>query len=93
MHLPPEERQTFLPLSPEFAIEIRSPTDSLADWHLKMREYLDNGTRMGLLIVPEKKQVYIYLPGCEVQLMTDADVIDCSAVLPGFELVVTELWK
>jgi Uma2 family endonuclease len=58
-----EQREGFAPLCPDFVVELRSPTDRLSDLHDKMREYIDNGARLGWLIDPLDKRVYVYRPG------------------------------
>jgi len=45
--LTPEQKRKFLPLCPDFVIELRSPSDNLKTVQDKMREYLDNGTLLG----------------------------------------------
>lgn len=46
----PEEKTKFLPLCPDFVIELISPSDSLKATQEKMLEYIDNGTRLAWLI-------------------------------------------
>ena len=41
--VPAERRSGFLPLCPNFVIELRSPTDRLPVLQAKMAEYLENG--------------------------------------------------
>ncbi len=50
----------FLPLSPDFAVELRSASDSLKTVQQKMQEYIDNGVLLGWLIDPQNQQVEIY---------------------------------
>ena len=50
-----KQRQKFIPLAPDFALELMSPSDYLRDTRSKMKEYLDNGVRLGWLINPEAK--------------------------------------
>ena len=45
--LTPEQKQRFLPLCPDFVIELSSPSDPLAPVEAKMREYIENGARLG----------------------------------------------
>ncbi len=59
-NLTPQQRQKFLPLCPDFVIELRFPSDSLKTLQNKMKEYLENGTKLGWLINPKTKQVEIY---------------------------------
>jgi Uma2 family endonuclease len=58
-----EQQQKFLPLCPDFVIELLSPTDRLSKIQEKMQEYIDNGTGLGWLINRKDKQVEIYRPG------------------------------
>jgi Uma2 family endonuclease len=87
-----EQRQKFLPLCPDFVIELRSPTDRLTVLREKMQEYLDNGAQLGLLLDPEQRRVYVYRAGAEVEELTGAETISAEPVLPGFALDLREIW-
>ena len=86
-----EERQKFIPLCPEFVIELRSPTDSLSLLQEKMQEYLDNGAQLAWLIDPELKRVHIYRPGEPVQELAHPEIISGGPLLDGFELDLREI--
>ncbi len=88
-----DQRIKFAPLSPDFAIEVRSPTDKVSALHEKMQEYLDNGVRLGWLIDPFEKRVYVYRPGQPVETLDNPTSVSGEAVLPGFVLFVRELWS
>lgn len=45
-----EEQEGFVPLCPDFAIELRSKSNRLKPLREKMQEYLENGMRLGWLI-------------------------------------------
>ncbi len=90
--LTPEQRKKFPPLAPDFVIELRSATDRLPPLQEKMEEYRANGVRLGLLINPKDKQVEIYRPGQEPSVLESPNSIDCSEVMPGFILSVSEIW-
>ena len=81
-----EQRQKFVPLCPNFVVELRSPTDRLNVVQKKMREYLENGAEMGLLVDPEQRRVHVYRQGREVQILEDPKTVACDPVLPGFVL-------
>ncbi|MBW4511096.1 MAG: Uma2 family endonuclease [Scytonematopsis contorta HA4267-MV1] len=81
-----QERKRFLPLCPDFAIELVSETDDLEDAQAKMREYISNGLRLGWLINPKNKQVEIYRPGQLVQVLNSPTSVSGEDVLPGFIL-------
>lgn len=87
-----EQRRKFMPLCPEFVIELRSPSDRLADVQAKMQEYVNNGVRLGLLLDPDVKRVYLYQPNQPVEILDQCETISCDSVLPGFELIVKEIW-
>ena len=55
-----EQKQRFLPLCPDFVIELRSPSDPLIPLEAKMHEYLENGARLGWLLDPGEKKVHVY---------------------------------
>ncbi|MBW4476139.1 MAG: Uma2 family endonuclease [Tolypothrix brevis GSE-NOS-MK-07-07A] len=65
-----QKQQTrFLPLCPDFVVELLSPSDSLRDTQEKMLEYRDNGARLGWLINRKSRQVEIYRIGQEVEVL------------------------
>jgi Uma2 family endonuclease len=66
--LTPEQRRGFVPLCPDFVIELRSESDSLAQLQSKLREYITNGARLGWLIDPQNRKVEIYRAGREVDV-------------------------
>jgi Uma2 family endonuclease len=84
--LTPEQRQKFLPLCPDFVVELRSPTDSLKATREKMQEYIDNGARLGWLIDQKNKRVEIYSQGQDVEILQSPTTLLGEDVLPGFVL-------
>ena len=90
--LTPEQRKKFPPLAPDFVMELRSATDRLPPLREKMEEYKANGVRLGLLIDPKNKQVEIYKPGQEPEILESPTEIDCGEVMPGFILSMSEIW-
>lgn len=88
-----EQRRKFLPLCPDFAIELRSSTDRLGDVQEKMREYLDNGARLAWLIDPHDRRVYVYRPQAPVQQLDGPDTVSGDPLLRGFVLDLREVWS
>ena len=89
--LSPEDKERFLPLCPDFVIELLSPSDSRAAARRKMEEYRANGARLGWLIDPARRQVAIYRPDGGLEQRTD--VVTGETVLPGFSLDLAAVWK
>ena len=84
--LTPEQRKRFLPLCPDFVIELVSESDDLADTQAKMREYIANGLRLGWLINPKSQQVEIYRPNQEIEVLQSPTSLSGEDVLLGFIL-------
>jgi Uma2 family endonuclease len=89
--LTPQQRKKYLPLCPDFAIELVSESDDLADTQAKMREYIQNGLRLGWLINPQDRQVEIYRPHQEVEVLNSPTSLSGEDVLPGFILDLTNI--
>ncbi|OAB57873.1 hypothetical protein AY600_14435 [Phormidium willei BDU 130791] len=87
-----EEKQGFLPLCPDFVVELRSQTDSLTRLQDKMQEYLENGTRLAWLIDPSSQTIQIYRPQLPVEVVNSPSKLSGEGVLPGFVLTCDRLW-
>jgi Uma2 family endonuclease len=88
-----EQKQKFLPLCPDFAIELRSPTDNLQAAQDKMQEYLDNGTQLGWLIDPLTRRVHVYLPQRPAEILEAPNTVSADPLLPGFVLDLQKIWE
>jgi Uma2 family endonuclease len=87
-----EEKQKFPPICPDFVVELLSPSDSLKVAQEKMREYIDNGVRLGWLINRKSRQVEIYRPGKEVEVLESPVTLSGEDVLNGFVLNLGLVW-
>ena len=87
-----EEKQKFPPICPDFVIELLSPSDSLKTTQEKMKEYIDNGVRLGILINRKSRQVEIYRPGKEVEVLDFPATVSGEDVLKGFVLNLGMIW-
>lgn len=81
-----EEQKEFALICPDFVAELRSKTDRLSAVQKKMREYMENGARLGWLIDPKSQRVEIYRPGQEVEILDNPISLSGEEVLPGFVL-------
>ncbi|MFO5474344.1 MAG: Uma2 family endonuclease [Dolichospermum sp.] len=91
-NLTDEEQQKFPPLCPDFVIELLSSSDSLKTTQEKMKEYIDNGVRLGILINRKSRQVEIYRPGKEVEVLDSPTTVSGEEVLKGFVLNLGMIW-
>ncbi|MBD1901012.1 Uma2 family endonuclease [Trichocoleus sp. DQ-A3] len=89
--LTPEEQQGFAPLCPDFVVELLSPSDSLKIAQAKMREYMENGARLGWLINRKNQRVEIYRQGQDVEILENPATLSGEDVLPGFLLDLKQI--
>jgi Uma2 family endonuclease len=87
-----DEQNRFIPLCPDFVVELMSPSDSRSVLQAKMQEYQDNGVRLGILIDRTIKQIEIYRIGKTMEMLDRPEIISGEDVLPGFELKMSLIW-
>ena len=89
----PAQKKKFIPLCPDFVVELLSPTDSLVATKAKMVEYIANGARLGWLIHPDARKLYVYRPGAPIEELKDVNEISADPELPGFTLDLRDIWE
>ncbi|WP_310488108.1 Uma2 family endonuclease [Chamaesiphon sp. VAR_69_metabat_338] len=82
----------FLPLAPDFLIELRSASDRLSTIQEKMQEYQANGVRLGWLIDPQHQRVEIYRINKETEILQSPAQLSGEDILPEFILDLTDIW-
>lgn len=87
------KRRKFLPLAPDFVIELRSESDSLSKLKDKMQEYIANGVSLGWLIDPTERKIYVYRPNAKVETLENPPEISGEPILQGFVLNLKEIWE
>ncbi|HSO81121.1 Uma2 family endonuclease [Thiocapsa sp.] len=88
----PKQKRRFLPLVPDDLIALASPGDDSDGVHAKMREWRDNGVRLGWLILPEQRQVWRYTGTDEPACLDNPAQIGDDALLPGLVLPLMRIW-
>ena len=86
------EKEQFIPLCPDFVIEVASPSDDVSSLREKMDEYRKAGLRLGWLVLPASTQVEVYTPA-DVQLLASPQTVTGDPVLPGFKLELASIWN
>jgi len=77
---------------PDLAIEIESPERRASRLDERCRWHVANGVRVSLLTDPDDETVREYRPGAAPRVLRSDDVLDLGDVLPGYTLVVGELF-
>ncbi|WP_377480313.1 MAG: Uma2 family endonuclease [Microcoleus anatoxicus] len=84
----------FLEGAPDLAVEILSPSNTVAEIHDKLVEYFENGSRLVWVINPKEKYVLVYRSSQEPdRLLKSADSLDGEEIVSGFTLPVAELFQ
>ena len=87
-----EQQEKFVPLCPDFVIELMSPSDTLEKTRAKLQEYRENGAKLGWLINRKQKQIEIYRPEQVVEILNQPSQVSGEDILPGFILDLTAIW-
>ena len=90
--VPKAKRKKFIPLCPDFVIELRSETDRVGQVQAKMREYMEQGAQLGFLLDPRSRRVHVYRPGRRPEILNDPATVSGEPLLPGFRLDLREVW-
>lgn len=85
-----EQKEKFLPIVPDFIVEVRSKTDSLKSLKAKMQEWIENGVRLGWLIDIKGKQAFIYRQNGSIEIVEGLNQkLTGEDVMPSFEFDLT----
>jgi Uma2 family endonuclease len=87
-----EQKRVFIPLCPDFVIELASPSDSLPRLKRKMREWIENGAQLGWLIHPESRSVHVFRASTGPEDLIGVDRIGGEGPVAGFTLDLTGIW-
>ena len=85
-------KEKFLPLAPDFVVEVRSPNDARSDLEAKMEEYAENGTRLGWLVDPYEETVTVYHEDGSAEGFDKPTTLSGEILLPGFECNLERIW-
>ena len=88
-----EQRRKFLPVCPEFIIEVMSPSDRLPAAKEKMEEWIRGGVELSWLIHGDDQTVYVYRAGqTDAEKRTGLTKLAGEGSVAGFELDLTDIW-
>jgi len=88
-----EQQDKFVPICPDFVVELRSASDNLKPLQEKMAEYMrEPGVKLGWLIDRKHRRVYIYRPGLPEECLENPATVSGDPILPGFVLNMSKIW-
>ena len=86
----------YVPLMPDLAVEIKSPTDSLPEVRRKAAVYLANGAALVWIVLPAEKGVDVCRAsadtGLNIEFVGRDGSLSGETVLPGFNLALSLLF-
>jgi Uma2 family endonuclease len=83
---------SFVPLAPDLAVEVLSPTDRMAEALGKVAMYLEAGVRLVWLVDPESRTVNVFTRDKAPRMLKEGDTLSGDTVLPGFALPISEIF-
>jgi len=84
-----DQRKKWVPLCPDFIVELKSPSDEVEDLRLKMQEYVENCLLLGWLINPETQRVEVYRGTMSIDILNSPTELSADEIMPGFVLNLT----
>ena len=92
-NLTKEQRRKFMPVCPEFVIEVVSPTDRLAALKRKMRQWIENGAQLAWLIDGDRQTAHIYRAGQgEPEVVKGAKKLHGEGAVAGLTMNMLSIW-
>lgn len=88
-----EVKRRFIPLAPDLVVELRSPMDSLMLLKEKMEECIDNGVRLGWLVDPQNRDVWIYRPNSTPKRLHKPIHLTGTPDFPDLEIPLDHIWE
>ena len=88
----PEVPASFIPMPPDLAVEVLSPTDRLSEALAKVAMYLEAGVSLVWLIDPRKRTATVFQQSELPETIGADGVLDGADVLPGFTLPLATLF-
>jgi Uma2 family endonuclease len=86
---PPEG---YIPVPPDLAVEVRSPSDEPGEIARKLGLYQSAGVPLVWWVDPKRRTVSIHQEGRSVAELDEGDELDGEDVLPGFRLPVAAIF-
>lgn len=88
--------RTWVPVMPDIAVEVKSPSNTLAELRQKAAIYLSHGSQLVWIIFPGSKsaEVHRLRPDGEIERETIAEdgTLSGEDILPGFTLALSKLF-
>jgi len=88
-----QQRKKFLRLTPEFVVEVLSPSDNLKQAKAKMEVWVANGVDLAWLIDGDAETVYVYRKGRPTKARRHIQELAGEGPVAGFVLKLAAIWR
>ena len=89
----PDRRRGHMPVIPDLAVEIVSPTDAPQEVADKVAFYLARGVLLVWTVHPADRTVAVHRAGEPPRVFDAVDLLDGEEVVPGFRLRVGDIFR
>jgi len=87
---------SWVPLMPDIAVEVKSPSNIVAELHRKAATYLQHGTQLVWIVMPDRKGVEVCRHddngNMQIEFIGADGALSGESVLPGFTLELALLF-
>ena len=90
--MPNPRPKGFFEGSPDIAVEVISPGDTMEEVEDKVAEYLEAGTVAVWVLNPRRRTVSVHSPDGRVRRLQATDLLEGGDVFPGFSIAVSALF-
>jgi len=88
----PRSIRYFAEMVPDLAVEIKSQSDRLPPLKKKLKQYIEMGVQVAILIDPDEETVIIYRPTGEPIELKGDEILSIPELFPGWEISISEIW-
>lgn len=92
MKLVAPDRDKLFHGSPDLAVEVLSPSDSITKTERKINLFLIHGAVLAWMVDPKAKSIRVYRKPGEFELLSADRILTGNSVLPGFRLSLHRLF-
>lgn len=89
----PEDKSSFLPIAPDLAVEVISPSDVFSEVEAKAAQWLDVGCQLVLVATPEDKTLRVYRSTNKIEVLHRGDMFDVGDTCAGWQLPVDDVFE
>jgi Uma2 family endonuclease len=87
-----KKASSYWPGAPDLAVEVVSPGDTYIEVEEKAIDWLAAGARMVLALNPRKRTVTVYRSLNVIVILNDDATLDLDDVVPGFKILVKDIF-